>query len=70
MINWLTLEEAAQYLKMGQSTLYKMAQAGRAPAHKIGNSWRFDTAELDKWVKEGGPKPDSSKQTKEDMKKA
>jgi hypothetical protein len=53
MTNWLTLEEAAEHLKMGRSTLYKLAQKGKMPGHKIGRAWRFDVAELDQWLKSG-----------------
>jgi excisionase family DNA binding protein len=53
MITWLTLEEAAEYLKMGRSTLYRLAREGRMPAHKRGRVWRFDAAELDDWIKAG-----------------
>ena len=31
----MTLEETAKYLKIGKSTLYKMAQEGKIPAVKI-----------------------------------
>lgn len=51
MTNWLTLEEAAQYLKMGKSTLYELARKGKTPAHKMGRAWRFDAEELDNWLK-------------------
>ncbi|MBF0420139.1 MAG: helix-turn-helix domain-containing protein [Magnetococcales bacterium] len=51
MINWLTLEEAAQHLKIGKSTLYDLARKGGIPAHKIGREWRFDADELDAWLK-------------------
>lgn len=53
MTNWLTLEEAAKYLKMGKSTLYDLARKGSVPAHKMGREWRFDAAELDDWLKAG-----------------
>ena len=53
MTNWLTLEEAARYLKMGKSTLYLLAREGKAPAHKMGRAWRFDAGELDEWLKTG-----------------
>jgi len=53
MTNWLTLEEAAQYLKMGKSTLYDLARKGNIPAHKTGREWRFDAAELNEWLKSG-----------------
>ncbi len=53
MTSWLTLEEAAQYLKMGKSTLYDLARKGNIPAHKMGRVWRFDAEELDSWLKSG-----------------
>lgn len=53
MTNWLTLEETAQYLKMGKSTLYDLARKGGVPAHKMGREWRFDAEELDAWLKSG-----------------
>jgi len=51
MAKWLKLKEAANYLKMGRSTLYKLANKGEIPAHKAGREWRFDAEELDKWMK-------------------
>lgn len=53
MTTWLTLEEAAQYLKMGKSTLYDLARKGNIPAHKMGREWRLDAAELNEWLKSG-----------------
>jgi len=53
MTNWLTLEEAAKYLKTGKSTLYDLARKGNIPAHKMGREWQFDAAELDEWLKAG-----------------
>jgi len=53
MARWLKLKEAAEYLKMGRSTLYKLAKEGKMPAHKAGREWRFDAEELDKWMKAG-----------------
>ncbi|MEW5723488.1 MAG: helix-turn-helix domain-containing protein [Thermodesulfobacteriota bacterium] len=51
--NWLTLEEAAQYFKMGKSTLYDLARKGNIPSHKMGREWRFEAEELDRWLKSG-----------------
>lgn len=50
---WLTVIEAAHYLKMGRSTVYKLAQEGKLPTHRVGRQWRFDAKELDKWIKSG-----------------
>ena len=46
MTKWLTMKEAAEYLKMGRSTIYKLLREGNLPAHKVGREWRFDAAEL------------------------
>lgn len=51
MTNWLTLKDAARYLKLGKSTIYKLARDRRIPAHKTGRHWRFDSDELDDWVR-------------------
>jgi len=51
MTTWLTLEEAARYLKMGKFMIYKLARQGAIPTHRAGRVWRFDAAELDEWMK-------------------
>lgn len=51
---WLTLDELASYLKVSKSALYKMVQEGRIPGGKVGRVWRFDRAEIDRWVKSRG----------------
>jgi len=48
----MTLEETAKYLKIGKSTLYKMAREGKIPAVKIANQWRFRKDDIDKWLQE------------------
>ena len=52
---WLTIEELAEYLKMGRTKLYRMAQEGEIPASKVGNQWRFDRDEIDQWMKSQRP---------------
>lgn len=47
---WLTVIKAAEYLKMG---IYKLAQEGKLPTHKVGRQGRFDAKELDRWLKSG-----------------
>ncbi len=48
---WLTIDELATYIKIGRTKLYGMAQKGQIPAAKIGNQWRFDREEIDRWMK-------------------
>ena len=47
----LTLDEAASFLKLSKSTLYKMLEAGRVPARKLGRRWRFRRADLEEWMR-------------------
>jgi len=57
---WLTIDELADYLKLGRTKLYQMAQDGSIPASKLGNQWRFDRDEIDVWMKQQRPnKPGS-----------
>jgi len=44
-----TVEEAARYLKIPVSSIYKLAQEGKIPAQKIGRHWRFHKSVLEKW---------------------
>jgi excisionase family DNA binding protein len=52
---WLSLEETALYLKIGETTLYSLAQEEQIPAKKIGKKWTFEQKALDAWVR--GNKP-------------
>jgi len=36
-IEWLTVEEAARYLRVSKRTIYKWSRDGRLPAYLIGN---------------------------------
>ena len=46
----LTLDEVAAYLKAGKKTAYRLAQQGQIPGFKLGGTWRFRRAELDRWI--------------------
>lgn len=46
----LTLDELSEYLKVSKSTLYKLAQSGRVPGHKVGKHWRFRRETIDRWL--------------------
>ena len=59
MAIWLDLEALEGYLRIPKSTLYRLAQQGRLPGHKIGRTWRFDQDEVDQWIKNGSSKPGS-----------
>ena len=46
----LTIAELAAYLKVPKSTVYKLAQEGAIPAHKVGRHWRFQRQAIDQWI--------------------
>ncbi len=46
----LTVKEVAEYLKVNDRTVYRMAAAGSIPAFKVGASWRFKMSEIEKWI--------------------
>jgi excisionase family DNA binding protein len=52
----LTLEEAAQYLKVAKPTLYRLLEDGKIPAFKVGNQWRFTRELIDTWLWDQLPK--------------
>lgn len=49
--NWLTLDEAANYLGVGKTTLYTKVRSGRIPGKKTGKKWAFEKSELDAWLR-------------------
>ena len=50
----LTVREAAKLLRLGDVTLYRLAQRGKIPAVKVGGSWRFSRGMLEEWLLGGG----------------
>jgi len=47
---YLTAKEAAEYLKLAERTLVRLAHEGRIPGVKIGGQWRFRRALLDEYL--------------------
>ena len=44
----LTIKQVADYLKVTERTIYRLAAAKQIPAFKVGGSWRFSWADLDR----------------------
>lgn len=47
-----TAEEVAAYLRLPQSTVYKLAQDKVLPGFKVGKHWRFRRESVLAWIKE------------------
>jgi excisionase family DNA binding protein len=46
----MTLKEVADYLRMSEKTVSRMAQEGRLPAQKLARQWRFQRTAIDSWM--------------------
>jgi excisionase family DNA binding protein len=51
MAHLVTARELCDYLKLSDSTIYKLALNGELPGFKIGDSWRFDMDEVIEYIK-------------------
>lgn len=48
----LTIKEVADFLKVTERTIYRLAAAKQIPAFKVGGSWRFSQADITEWIKQ------------------
>ncbi len=45
----MTLEEVARFLRLSNDTVYRLVNAGKLPASKVGDQWRFRKQDVDEW---------------------
>lgn len=48
--DFITIREVAEYLKIKEKTVYKLASENVIPGFKVGGSWRFSKTEIEQWV--------------------
>ena len=48
----LTIKQVAEYLKVTERTIYRLAAAKKIPAFKVGGTWRFSNAEITEWIQQ------------------
>jgi len=48
----LTIKQVADYLKVTERTIYRLAGAKKIPAFKVGGTWRFSRVDIDNWIKQ------------------
>lgn len=46
----LDVREAAEYLRLNEQTVRRLARDREIPAFKVGGSWRFKRSSLDRWA--------------------
>ncbi len=47
---FLTTEEVLEYLQVNLRTVYRLIQAGKLPAVRVGRQWRFRKTDIDSWL--------------------
>lgn len=50
----MTVAEVAEYLRLGEATVYRLVQEGEIPGVKVGRSWRFKKGLIDEWFRTEG----------------
>jgi excisionase family DNA binding protein len=51
---WSSADDIASHLGVTTDTVYSWIAARAMPAHKIGRIWKFQTSEVDAWVRARG----------------
>lgn len=46
----LKIKDVSTLLKVGEKTVYSMAQNGELPAFKVRGQWRFSQKDIDEWI--------------------
>jgi excisionase family DNA binding protein len=47
----MTVHDVAEYLRLSEAKIYKMANEGRVPALRMGKTWRFKKELIDEWIR-------------------
>ncbi len=56
----LTIKEVAEYLKVTERTIYRLAAAKDIPAFKVGGTWRFRAMDIDGWIVDQSKKAENA----------
>ena len=51
---WLSAADIGAYLGVTKETVYSWIALRAMPAHKVGRLWKFQSTEVDEWVRRGG----------------
>jgi excisionase family DNA binding protein len=50
LVRMMTVREVAEFLRLKEATVCRLASEGQLPGLKIGKSWRFDMGALERLV--------------------
>ncbi|GAA2440699.1 MULTISPECIES: helix-turn-helix domain-containing protein [Mycobacteriaceae] len=57
---WLSADGIATHLGVTKDTVYAWIAEKGMPAHKVGRLWKFQSAEVDDWVRREGHRADDT----------
>ena len=46
----LTVREVAEYLRVHQTTIYRLLKEQKLPAFRVGSDWRFNREVIERWM--------------------
>lgn len=46
----MTVKEVAKYLRVHESSIYRLSKAGKIPAYRVGRNLRFKKDKIDEWL--------------------
>lgn len=46
----MTVKEVADYLRVNQRTVYRLAVDKKLPGFKVGTTWRFKCSDIERWI--------------------
>jgi excisionase family DNA binding protein len=47
----MTVRDVANYLRLSEAKVYRLAKEGGVPSFRLGKSWRFRRDLLDEWTR-------------------
>lgn len=59
----MTVREVADFLKVTERTIYRLAAESQIPSFKVGGSWRFRRTDLVEWISEQADRAASADRT-------
>jgi len=47
----MKVNDVAEFLRLSEAKVYRMANSGQLPALRLGKTWRFNKKILDDWIR-------------------
>jgi excisionase family DNA binding protein len=51
-VDILNVHDLAEYLRLSEAKIYKLANEGQIPALRMGKVWRFKKDIIDEWIRQ------------------